>query len=56
MDWEAFFSGYCRQIDGARTVCCECTNGALYADCLYGNCPYESACSIAQSIQNKTNA
>lgn len=46
MDKEAFFSGYCRALDGSRTVMVE--EGE--ADCLYPDCPYAPACPIAEKI------
>ena len=37
MEKELFFSGYCRMLDGARTVACVFEDGALTeADCCYG--------------------
>ncbi len=46
MDKEAFFSGYCRALDGSRTVMVE--DGE--PDCLYPDCPYAQNCPIAQKI------
>ncbi|MBR4864507.1 MAG: ubiquinone biosynthesis protein UbiE [Oscillospiraceae bacterium] len=52
MEREAFFSGYCRQLDGARTVAVEAEGNALTeVDCLYESCPYAPACPIAQSVR-----
>ena len=55
MDWEAFFTGYCRQIDAPRRVCVEYYEGELSVDCCFGSCPYEQNCPIAQSIRDKQN-
>lgn len=55
MEQEYFFSGYCRSVDGSRTVSVEIDHGQLCADCSYGSCPYEATCTIAQSIREKTN-
>ena len=54
MDKEAFFSGYCRAVDGSRTVCAELTDGEMNADCNYGCCPYEAECTIAKNIREMT--
>ena len=43
---EAFFSGYCRVLDGARTVLVE--DGE--ADCEYPDCPYAQSCPIGKQI------
>ena len=52
MEREGFFSGYCRQLDGARTVAVEAEGKQLTeADCLYENCPYAPGCPVAQKIQ-----
>ena len=52
MEREAFFSGYCRQIDGARTVTVEAEGQNLTeTDCLYENCPYASNCPVAEKIR-----
>ena len=51
MEIEKFFSGYCRRIDGSRTVAAELENGHLTeADCDYGNCPYRADCPIAKEL------
>lgn len=46
MEKEGFFSGYCRKLDGSRTVMVE--EGE--PDCLYPDCPYAPNCPIAQKI------
>lgn len=57
MSEEHFFSGYCRRIDGSRTVCAETENGALAeADCSYGSCPYEIECTIGKRLRELTQA
>lgn len=51
MEREGFFSGYCRQLDGPRTVTAEAEDTRLTeVDCQYENCPYGPACPIAQKI------
>ena len=53
MEREAFFSGYCRQIDGARTVCIEADGNQLTeVDCLYDVCPHAADCPIGQNIRD----
>ena len=48
---EEFISGYCRALDGVRTVTAEKEDGTWYVDCGYGSCPYEGNCRIAQRIR-----
>ena len=48
---EEFISGYCRALDGVRTVTAEKEDGAWFVDCGYGSCPYEGNCQIAQRIR-----
>ena len=51
MEDEKFISGYCRQIDRSRTVTAELEDGKLScADCSYGSCIYQPACTIAQEL------
>ena len=51
MELEKFISGYCRQLDGARTVEVLLCDGTLEeADCCYGNCLYQASCPIAKEI------
>ena len=51
MEKEHFLSGYCRQIDGARTVCAVTQDGTLTeADCCYPDCPFAGNCVIAEGI------
>ncbi len=52
MEREAFFSGYCRQIDDSRMVCVEAEGTCLLeADCLFETCPYGSECTVHQKIE-----
>lgn len=51
MEVEKFFSGYCRQLDSARTVEVIAEDGQITeVDCCYGNCLYEANCPIAREI------
>lgn len=53
MEKEGFFSGYCRQLDGARTVTAVVENGTLTeVDCLYESCPYAPACTVAEKLED----
>ena len=52
---EHYVSGYCRQLDAARMVEVIVENGKLdECDCCYGNCQFQSQCSIAQRIEELT--
>ena len=52
MEIEKFFSGYCRQLDAARTVEVIAEDGEITeVDCCYGNCIYEGNCPIAKEIE-----
>ncbi len=56
MEEERFFTGYCRQLDGSRTVTLVTESGALSeVDCCYGCCVYESSCTIAQAMSDTLN-
>ena len=46
MEDERVLTGYCRQLDGSRTVMVE--DGE--ADCLYPECPYVANCPIAKEL------
>lgn len=46
MEQEVILSGYCKNIDGSRTVMVE--EGE--PDCLYPDCPHAAACPIADKI------
>ena len=53
---EYFFSGYCRQLDSARTVEVVTENGQLdEIDCRYGDCAFQCACPIAQHVDELLN-
>ena len=53
MEREAFFNGYCRQIDGSRMVCVEADGSTLtQTDCLMDQCPYREQCPIHEKIEN----
>lgn len=49
MEEEIILTGYCRTLDGSRTVMVE--DGE--ADCLFPDCPYGSECTIAKTIRKK---
>ena len=52
MEKEAFFSGYCRQLDGARTFYAEAEAGELtQVDCCWPDCQYVGSCVIAKEIK-----
>ena len=51
---EYFFSGYCRAADQSRMVEVEIEGSEVSADCSYPDCPYTSACQIAQKIKEAT--
>ena len=46
---EVFLSGYCRCLDGARTVLVDTEDDC--ADCAYPDCPHRAACPIAEEIE-----
>ena len=51
MEDEKFLSGYCRRIDGSRTVTAELEQGRLTeADCDHGRCPHQANCPIAAEL------
>ena len=51
MEREAFYSGYCRCIDGSRMVAVEADGNTLTeVDCNYEVCPHAQDCTIAQKI------
>lgn len=45
---EEFVSGYCRVLDGARTVLVDLDDRC--ADCCYSDCAYISECPVAAKI------
>ena len=52
METEVYYSGYCRQLDASRIVEVILEDGKVTeADCLYGNCIYQSNCPIAAEIE-----
>ena len=53
MEEEIILSGYCRILDQSRMVTLELEDGKYFSDCSYGNCPYESNCTVAKAISDK---
>jgi len=52
MEKESFFTGYCRQLDSARTVAVVTEGGTLTeVDCCYPNCSYQTDCPIGKRIE-----
>ena len=57
MEKECFYSGYCRMLDGSRTVAVVTENGALLeVDCCFETCVHTPNCTIAQSIREQLTA
>jgi len=57
MEKESFYSGYCRMLDGSRTVTVVTENGALLeVDCCYESCVHTPNCTVAQSISQQISA
>ena len=55
MEMEKFVSGYCRQLDTARTVCVVLEGGEITdIDCCYANCTYRPGCPIAKEVDALT--
>ena len=55
METEKFLSGYCRQLDSARTVEVIVEDGRITeVDCCYGSCLYEASCPIAKEMAERT--
>ena len=51
MEKEYFFTGYCRALDGSRTVEVIAENGQVTeVDCAWPNCIHRSVCPIAKQI------
>ncbi len=51
MEIEKFLSGYCRQLDAARTVEVIVEDGQITeVDCCYGSCLYQASCPIAKEM------
>ncbi len=56
MEREVFRTGYCRQLDGSRTVEILICDGALSeVDCCYGSCSFQGNCPIAKEIEQLNN-
>ncbi len=52
MEKEDFFSGYCRVLDGSRTVAAVTEDGVLTeVDCGFLGCVYRPGCPIAREIE-----
>lgn len=52
MEKEAFFSGYCRQIDGSRMVTAVAEDGELTeVDCCWPDCTYAPNCTVAEKLR-----
>ncbi len=52
MEREAFYTGYCRCVDGSRMVAVEAVGGSLTeVDCNFEGCPYVTDCTVAQKIK-----
>ena len=55
METEKFLSGYCRQLDAARTVEVIAEDGEVTeVDCCYGSCIHQGSCTIAKEIDELT--
>ena len=49
---EHYLTGYCRCLDSARVVEVITDGGRLDdCDCSYGNCKFQTQCTIAQGIE-----
>ena len=49
---EHYLTGYCRCLDSARVVEVVIENDKLDdCDCLFGNCKFQSQCTVAQKIE-----
>ena len=54
---ERYLTGYCRCLDASRIVEVVTGDGNLEdCDCSYGNCKFQSQCTIAQGIEELTEA
>ncbi len=49
---EKLISGYCRNLDQARTVMLEEENGRWEQDCEYPHCTFSGSCTIAAQIKS----
>ena len=55
MEQELFFSGYCRCLDGSRTVEVIVENGSVTeVDCAWPDCIHRVSCPIAKEIDART--
>ena len=53
---EHYLTGYCRVLDSARVVEVVVDGGKVdECDCGYGNCKFQSQCTIAKSIEELTS-
>ena len=49
---EHYLTGYCRCLDGSRIVEVVTEDGKVEeCDCGYGDCKFQSQCTIAQNIE-----
>ncbi len=47
-------SGYCREIDGNRVLCCEETlDGMPVTDCLFPKCTFSDTCVLIRALKEK---
>lgn len=54
---ERYLTGYCRCLDASRIVEVVTEDGNLEeCDCSYGSCKFQSQCTIAQGIEELTEA
>ena len=54
---EHYLTGYCRCLDSSRIVEVVTEDGHVEeCDCLYGECRFQSQCTIAQNIEELTEA
>jgi hypothetical protein len=51
---EVMVSGYCREIDGNRVLCCEETlDGMPVTDCLFPKCTFSDTCVLIRVLKEK---
>ena len=56
MEKEAFFSGYCRQIDESRMVAAVAEDNVLTeCDCCFESCIYAGSCTVAEKLREFIN-
>ena len=54
METERFYCGYCKALDGSRTVLAVFEDGELTEiDCAYPNCPHAPGCPIARQLNEE---